>query len=133
MASFSLVSTEYPNSSSTIFSIVETFFGLGMIAGPIIGGLLYEVGGFKLPFFSLGGILVAMGIATYSCMRAVQEKEVDTDHQRGLSDLLGLDQVFMGFQGLFGSCYTLGFIMTAAERNLHDYSLTAGHLGEQAA
>jgi hypothetical protein len=33
----------------------ETFFGIGMIMGPTVGGALYELGGFTLPFVSLGG------------------------------------------------------------------------------
>jgi hypothetical protein len=38
-----------------MFAILETFFGIGMIMGPTVGGALYELGGFTLPFVSLGG------------------------------------------------------------------------------
>jgi hypothetical protein len=40
-----------------MFAILETFFGIGMIMGPTVGGALYELGGFTLPFVSLGGKL----------------------------------------------------------------------------
>lgn len=36
---------------------LETFFGLGLIAGPMVGGVLYSVGGYFLPFVSLGLLL----------------------------------------------------------------------------
>lgn len=39
-------------------SVVETCFGLGMIAGPGLGGLLHDAGGFGLPFWGTGGVLV---------------------------------------------------------------------------
>lgn len=38
---------------------METMFGIGMMVGPFLGGLLYEVGGFYFPFVTCGGSLVA--------------------------------------------------------------------------
>jgi predicted MFS family arabinose efflux permease len=38
---------------------METMFGIGMMVGPFIGGVLYEVGGFYFPFIVCGGSLVA--------------------------------------------------------------------------
>ena len=32
-------------------ALTEMFFGVGMIAGPSVGGVLYEYGGFCCPFF----------------------------------------------------------------------------------
>lgn len=37
---------------------METFAGLGYTAGPLIGGFLYEFGGFQVPFLVLGAILI---------------------------------------------------------------------------
>ena len=45
-----------------MFAILETFFGIGMIMGPTVGGALYEAGGFTLPFVSLGSVLVGAAI-----------------------------------------------------------------------
>lgn len=39
-------------------SIVETSVGLGLSLGPAIGGFLYSIGGYGLPFFVLGGIML---------------------------------------------------------------------------
>ena len=44
--SLSTIAAEFPDKSATMFSITETFFGLGLILGPTVGGILYEVGGF---------------------------------------------------------------------------------------
>ena len=42
-------------------SISESFNGLGMFAGPILGSLIYSVGGYVSPFivFSSFGVLVS--------------------------------------------------------------------------
>jgi len=34
--------------------ILQTFTGLGMLMGPIIGGYLFKLGGFSLPFYTVG-------------------------------------------------------------------------------
>ena len=49
-----MIAKEFPNNVATMFAVLETFFGIGMIMGPTIGGALYELGGFTLPFVSLG-------------------------------------------------------------------------------
>ena len=43
---------------------METLFGLGLMGGPFIGSLLYELGGFYLPFVVCGGAMVICSIAT---------------------------------------------------------------------
>ena len=38
-----MIAKEFPDNVATMFAILETFFGLGMIMGPTVGGALYEV------------------------------------------------------------------------------------------
>ena len=52
--SLSMIASEFPGKVATVFSITETFYGLGAILGPTIGGILYQAGGFTLPFLTLG-------------------------------------------------------------------------------
>ncbi|XP_065203815.1 MFS-type transporter SLC18B1-like [Planococcus citri] len=59
VSGFSLIGSMFPDNVATIFATLETFYGFGYIVGPTIGGLLYNVGGFPLPF-SCVGILTAM-------------------------------------------------------------------------
>ena len=58
-ASFSIIAKEFPENVATMFASLETFFGLGLIVGPSVGGALYEAGGYVLPFAVLGGCLVS--------------------------------------------------------------------------
>jgi MFS family permease len=41
------------------------FTGIGMMIGPLAGGLLYEVGGYITPFLVLGLLLLFLGIGCY--------------------------------------------------------------------
>ncbi len=38
---------------------------VAQLAGPIIGGALYEMGGFKVPFILMGTIQTVMAFLTY--------------------------------------------------------------------
>ena len=45
-----------------MIGILEIFSGLGFAAGPPIGGALYSLGGFQLPFTVLGSLLIIAGL-----------------------------------------------------------------------
>lgn len=47
---------------STVLSLMETSFGVGMTTGPAVGGILYDYNGFKFPFIIVGGVLVLCSI-----------------------------------------------------------------------
>ncbi|CAH2099739.1 unnamed protein product [Euphydryas editha] len=57
-ASYVFVVNAFPDTIGSVLGILETFVGLGMSVGPAIGGLLYSIGGFGLPFYSLGIVMV---------------------------------------------------------------------------
>ena len=53
--SMSMIAAEFPSRVATMFAVNELFFGFGLIIGPTVGGALYQVGGFTLPFLVVGG------------------------------------------------------------------------------
>ncbi|XP_064412168.1 MFS-type transporter SLC18B1 isoform X1 [Latimeria chalumnae] len=57
-ASFSILAKAFPNNIATMLGGVEVFTGLGLVAGPPIGGFLYQTFGYEVPFFALGCLLL---------------------------------------------------------------------------
>ncbi|XP_071804650.1 MFS-type transporter SLC18B1-like isoform X2 [Asterias amurensis] len=63
----------FPDDKGTVVSVNEVMVGIGFAAGPAIGGLLYQAGGFRLPFFICGGfdlLVVVINVAImpqYAC------------------------------------------------------------------
>ncbi|XP_055930533.1 MFS-type transporter SLC18B1-like [Argiope bruennichi] len=57
-ASYTTLGCELPDVIGRAMSIVETAFSVGLAIGPVIGGMLYEVGGFSLPFLVVGALLL---------------------------------------------------------------------------
>ena len=56
--------------------------GLGMMTGPFFGGVLYEIGGFYLPFVTCGSCLVICGIISYFLL---ESNHYET-HTNGMSN-----------------------------------------------
>ena len=40
--------------------ILQSFTGFGMLVGPILGSLLFNLGGFQLPFYTVGVLLLIL-------------------------------------------------------------------------
>lgn len=57
-AANSVCAGEFRDQVATTLSILHSFFGVGLIVGPTLGGGLYQVGGFALPFAVLGSLLL---------------------------------------------------------------------------
>nr|CAB3266124.1 MFS-type transporter SLC18B1-like [Phallusia mammillata] len=67
VASVVIIAQEWKDSVTFAMGISEVFTGLGMIGGPLLGGWLYEQGGFQLPFLVAGLIMfVGLFVSYYS-------------------------------------------------------------------
>lgn len=81
-ASFAIIAKEFPGNVGTTFASLETFFGLGLIVGPMVGGALYAVGGYYLPFLVLGLLLFSAACLTW-CVLPKHTLDPDELLQRG--------------------------------------------------
>ena len=43
VAAYAIVAQKFPDNVGAMLGLLETFIGLGLIIGPVVGGLLYEV------------------------------------------------------------------------------------------
>ncbi|XP_048452474.1 MFS-type transporter SLC18B1 isoform X3 [Rhincodon typus] len=59
-ASFSILAATFPNNIATIMGLLEIFAGLGLVMGPPIGGFLYQMFGYEVPFIAVGCIALSM-------------------------------------------------------------------------
>ncbi|KAK6752854.1 hypothetical protein RB195_003946 [Necator americanus] len=59
-SSFTINANCFPGMLSTILGILQTCGGIGFSLGPFLGGILYDIGGFRLPFYSLGIAMLLM-------------------------------------------------------------------------
>ncbi|XP_077989873.1 MFS-type transporter SLC18B1-like [Glandiceps talaboti] len=53
-SSYAIMAKDFPDNLATVVGISEIFTGLGFMIGPPLGGYLYQVSGYTVPFASLG-------------------------------------------------------------------------------
>lgn len=66
--------------------ILQSFTGLGMLVGPILGSFLFNLGGFQLPFYFVGVLLLVLATANYIAVPAGLEQEIHSDTSSLLLD-----------------------------------------------
>lgn len=65
--------------------MAESFNGVGSLFGPTIGGFLYDLGGFALPFGASGGFSVLVSLVCVFCLTDVTDLQEDTEADRDVS------------------------------------------------
>ncbi|CAG7831922.1 unnamed protein product [Allacma fusca] len=129
-ASFALIASEFPGYVATTFGFLETFFGMGLIFGPTIGGLLFQVGGFVLPFASLGGCLVVVSLL--ACLVIPKEQELfkessflplnklKADHFAALK----VPRIWLAGVSIMACSMTINFLSATLEPHIRQFNLT---------
>lgn len=53
-SSFAIIATHYKEDREKAIGMLEASSGVGLLLGPLIGSILYEIGGYTLPFIGTG-------------------------------------------------------------------------------
>ncbi|XP_026685997.1 MFS-type transporter SLC18B1-like [Diaphorina citri] len=93
-ASFVYVIHLFPDNVGAVLGILETFVGLGMSIGPALGGILYSIGGFALPFYILGFLMILLVPVYLHVLPSVQVQLNLSSSEMGF--------VFLLFSALYG-------------------------------
>jgi len=122
--SFSMIAKEFPDNVATMFAILETFFGIGMIVGPTVGGALYEAGGFTLPFVLLGAVLVCAAGFCYFVLPSSVDAVNAVSEKPSVLQALKVPSITMAMYSVACSAASLGFIQATLEPHLRSFELT---------
>jgi MFS family permease len=127
-ASFAIIAAEFPDSVATTFASLETFFGLGLIVGPTLGGALYQRGGFTLPFAVMGGLLLVVAILTFLLMPASKPQEEEQAGGKrapaGVLQILKVPGVALAATSIVTGSITIGFLNSTLEPHIRQFALT---------
>lgn len=116
-ASYSIVLHVYPDHISTVFGIIETSVGVGMSIGPALGGALYSVGGFGLPFYILGSCVLLTFPVCWFIMKGIQVQALDT-RKESYFTLLKIPQVMIVSLILVVGSQSQGFVEPTLEPHM---------------
>ncbi|KAK9503715.1 hypothetical protein O3M35_010217 [Rhynocoris fuscipes] len=128
-ASFAIIAKEFPENVATTFASLETFFGLGLIVGPTVGGALYEMGGYTTPFVVLGSVLFLSAVMTLFVLPDHAEHEIDTSHSGSLRKVLKIPGVLLAAISIVVTSMSIGFLSATLEPHLRQFHLSGMILG----
>ena len=120
--------TEFGNNVEMMISLQEACFGIGLFLGPLTGGLLYDLGGFYLPFVIVGCLILLSTTLTYICVPP--SRTYCTTLNAWLAfKTLAVPGIWVGIlsTGLGSFCY--GFLQTTFEPHLRPFNLTGTKIG----
>lgn len=83
-ASYTYIMYTFSNGVSAAFGITETFIGIGETIGPAVGGGLYALGGYGLPFYVLGSFVILTIPLSWFILKPINEPVSDgiTDEEQ---------------------------------------------------
>jgi MFS family permease len=126
-SSFAISAKCFPGRIATIVGIMETFAGLGYTAGPVIGGVLYEWGGFKLPFFALGVTLIVATVVSYYLVDEVEDEE--SDDAMGMVSMLRIPVIWLMVFAVVICAISLSFFDPTLADELAPFNLSTTGVG----
>ncbi|XP_035210333.1 MFS-type transporter SLC18B1-like isoform X2 [Stegodyphus dumicola] len=128
-ASCTILIDQFPDDIGTVFGFTETCIGVGMSIGPALGGALYAVGGFGLPFFTLGGLVMLVVPLCWYLLRNVKDPEGLMKPPVSYKKLLSMPHVVVVCLILAVSSQAQGFIDPTLEPHMRQYGLDASIVG----
>ncbi|XP_022253328.1 MFS-type transporter SLC18B1-like isoform X2 [Limulus polyphemus] len=118
---------EFHDQVAMALSTLHSFFGIGLIVGPTLGGGLYQVGGFSLPFAVLGSLLL-LGIAQVFFF--LPQTEWSKEEKSGdFFKLLANFGIIANSLVIISSLLSIGFNVATLEPHLRQFDLKGGVLG----
>ncbi|XP_045590438.1 MFS-type transporter SLC18B1 [Procambarus clarkii] len=129
-ASFSIIAKEFPDNVGATFASLETCFGLGMIVGPTLGGALFELGGYTLPFVTLGIMLLGAASLTYCILPSYSsEFKGDAPSEGNMLSLVKIPAIGLAAYAIIASSVSIGFLQATLEPHLRPLELSPFQMG----
>ena len=126
-----LVNKEFPDSVGSVFALTETANGLGCMASPLIGGLLYQATGYSAPFMAAACVLALAAVMTFLVLPETKANEEIITEDSTITALSVLRQPTLTMFlmcNLLGS-FTDGFLLCGLDQHLRPFKLTPLHKG----
>mmetsp|Transcript_57565 Transcript_57565/g.65677 ORF Transcript_57565/g.65677 Transcript_57565/m.65677 type:complete len:441 (+) Transcript_57565:91-1413(+) len=123
-ATMATVASLFQDNLDSVLATLQSCSALGITLAPVIGYILYQLGGFALPFCLLGVGIICLGIwlnvALPEHTTGYTEKAKLSNHPRGgmLADIRVIFAFFISFLAMFGVQYLNPVMSTYIESSL---------------
>jgi len=117
-----------PRYMGKVFAALETAGSAGALLGPPIGGVLYEIGGFKLPFLLFGPFPVVIAIAVI-LLKFEMEMDEEEEDPPGVIEVLKIPWVWISCVVTILTMSALVFIEPTLAIHLQPFELSPTVVG----
>ncbi|RWS28091.1 MFS-type transporter-like protein [Leptotrombidium deliense] len=135
-ASYAYIMKTFPDYVGTAFGLTETCVGLGMSLGPAIGGGLYALGGYPLPFFVLGCVVLINIPICWCILQSKKEFEGSEDSSTDSSamklsyyKLVTIPEIIVICCVIVIVSQSVGFLDPTIEPHLRQFGIGAQYVG----
>uniref|UniRef100_T1IGZ3 Major facilitator superfamily (MFS) profile domain-containing protein n=1 Tax=Strigamia maritima TaxID=126957 RepID=T1IGZ3_STRMM len=124
-ANFAIMAATFPEDIGKIFALLRGSNGVGLIAGPTIGGLLYQIGGYSLPFAFMGSFLLALAICSTALFWNQNNNMSLTQSELGIFQALRIPSVSLSMTAVCFSTVSISFLIATLEAHLRQLARRA--------
>nr|XP_054753894.1 MFS-type transporter SLC18B1-like [Lytechinus pictus] len=127
-ATMTINANTFPNHIARTVGLLETTAGLGLLLGPLFGGLLYQIGksSYLLPFVVIGGL--DMGSMLFS-LYFLPSQKCKAEESGSVSELLRIPWVWPIAMAAFLGSATLGFLEPTFSVHATNFTDNAFYIG----
>lgn len=125
--SIAVIICEFSSNIEMALAVVNLFFFAGFLIGPVAGGTLFELGGFKLPFIFIGVLLLSTAFVVFFLPKSLPKQENISVKQ--ITMVLRLPCVILGVLTVFGSTMKGGFMISTIEPHLQKIDFSPFEVG----
>ncbi|XP_022239255.1 MFS-type transporter SLC18B1-like isoform X2 [Limulus polyphemus] len=127
-ASYTIILEMFPDDVGTVFGFTETFVGVGLCLGPVIGGGLYSLGGYGLPFYILGSLVIVNIPVCWYVMGDLPGSN-KTIKSESYKNLLTIPSVIAVCVVIIVSSQSQGFLDPTLEPHVRQFGIKADMVG----
>jgi len=131
-AIMSVIAHEFHDKTGTVISWTETFYGVGMMIGPSVGGALFELGGYVLPFIVVGVCLLLnfpFAMAVLPSDDELRKSATGRNQDITLTRVLCIPLIWVGLVTNAAGAISAGFLQATLEPHLRIFSLSWSMVG----
>jgi MFS family permease len=94
VASMAIVANHYKDERERVIGLIEAASGVGLLLGPFFGALLYEIGGYMLPFVATAATYFLLYPLIALSLAVIHEEELEDSKRIASYDDLPEQDVF---------------------------------------
>ncbi|XP_071942265.1 MFS-type transporter SLC18B1-like [Antedon mediterranea] len=117
-ALMAIIANTFPNNVAQTIGILEVFSGMGYMIGPLIGGVLDQVGGYSLPFLVIG--LAVMTIIVINVFLLPNDDKGKKTELGSFKTLWKIPAIWCTSVTAFAGALALGFLDPTLSNHLKD-------------